>query len=326
MRRTIFAIIAMAWATGAAAAAPLPLGFDALHWGMSRQQLIDALPLLHSVPPSPPQGSSATGIVARGYAWHDCQFVVTFELASDALVDLKAVQSDASQACRDDALAAFSDAYGAPQVKSTMGFNHYSWPGDGATTPVLNLVDKGLVAPGFGVNAHLHEMRAPDSGKPAIVARPLVADFPLGLDKLHLYMSPEDIRAISLFFAQLPPIALNSFNPEGKIVGYRWQDCTFDMQLAFGSSGLDLIVLKQVDPSPSCIAASRTALIARFGEPAHFERNGVIADDYPYKDGAAGKLDFYPTPGTQVSGLMISFYLPAPVAISPRRPSPKPAQ
>jgi len=191
------------------------------------------------------------------------------------------------------------------------------------TTPVLNLVDKGLVAPGFGVNAHLHEMRAPYSDKPAAAARPLVADFPLGLEKLHLYMSPEDIRAISPFFAQLPPISLNSFNPEGKIAGYRWQDCTFDIRLAFGSSGLDLIVLKQVDPSPSCIAASGAALIARFGEPAHFERNGVIVDDYPYKDGAAGKLDFYPAPGAPVSGLMVQFYLPAPVVISPR---PRPAQ
>ena len=326
MMRFVFAALTgllLSSTTGAAAAAPLPLGFDALHWGMSRQQLIDALPLLHNLPPSPPQGSSVARITAPGYAWHDCQFVVTFELASDALVDLKAVQPGASQACHDDALAAFTETYGTPQVKSTMGFNHYSWPGDGVTTPVLNLVDKGLVAPGFGVNAHLHEMRAPYSDKPAAVARPVVADFPLGLEKLHLYMSPEDIRAISPFFAQLPPISLNSFNPEGKIAGYRWQDCTFDMQLSFGSSGLDLIVLKQADPSPSCVAASRAALSARFGDPAHFERNGVIADDYPYKDGAAGQLDFYPAPGTQVSGLMISFYLPAPVLVPPR---PKPAQ
>lgn len=321
MRRTIFAVIAMAWTTGTAAAAPLPLGFDALYWGMSRQQLIDVLPLLHSLPPSPPQGSSDTHISARGYAWHDCQFVVTFELVSDALVDLKAVQPGASQACHDDALAAFTETYGPPHVKSTMGFNHYSWPGDGVTTPALNLADKGLVAPGFGVNAHLHEMSAPDSDKPATVAR--VADFPLGLDKLHVYMSPEDIRAISPFFAQLPQISLNSFNPEGKIAGYRWQDCTFDMRLAFGSSGLDLIVLKQVDPSPSCIAAAHAALIGRFGDPVHLERNGIIADDYPYKDGATGKLDFYPTPGTQISGLMVEFYLPPPVPMSP---PPKPAQ
>ena len=113
------------------------------------------------------------------------------------------------------------------------------------------------------------------------------------------------------------------FAVQGKIAGHRWQDCTFDIDLSFGSSGLDLIVLKQVDPSPSCVAASRAALIARFGAPVHFERNGIIADDYPYKDGAAGRLDFYPTPGTQVSGLMVQFHLPAPVVISPR---PKPAQ
>ncbi len=323
MRRTIFAVVAMAWTTGPAAAAALPLGFDALHWGMSRQQLIDALPLLHNLPPSPPQGGSVARITAPGYAWHDCRFVVTFELVSDALVDLKAVQPGASQACHDDALAAFTETYGTPRVKSTMGFNEYRWPDDGVTTPALNLVDKGLVAPGFGVNAHLHEMRAPDGDKPATVARPLVADFPLGLDKLHLYMSPEDIRAISPVFAQLPQISLNSFNPEGKIAGYRWQDCTFDMRLAFGSSGLDLIVLKQVDPSPSCIAASRAALTARFGDPVHFERNGIIADDYPYKDGAAGELDFHPTPGTQISGLMVAFYLPPPM---PYLPPPKPAR
>jgi hypothetical protein len=133
-------------------------------------------------------------------------------------------------------------------------------------------------------------------------------------------MSPEDIRAISPFFAQLPQISLNSFNTEGKIAGYRWQNCTFEIELSFGSSGLDLIVLKQADPSPSCIAASSAALSARFGDPAHFGRNGVIADYYPYKDGAAGNLDFYPTPGTQVSGLMISFHLPAPV-LSPPRPA-----
>ena len=65
--------------------------------------------------------------------------------------------------------------------------------------------------------------------------------------------------------------------------------------------------------------ASRTA---KATASAHFGRDGVISDDYPYKDGAAGNLDFYPTPGTQISGLMISFHLPAPVPMPP----PKPAQ
>lgn len=162
MNRTVCAAITLA--STAAAAAPLPLGFDALHWGMTRQQAADALPFLKAAIAlrPPPLASGSVEISGGGYAWHECRFAVFFKFESDALVDLKAVQTGSSQACHDDALAAFTEAYGTPQVKPMMGLYFYRWTGDGETTPALDLADKGLVAPNaFGVNANLHKTGAP---------------------------------------------------------------------------------------------------------------------------------------------------------------------
>lgn len=326
MRHAIFAAAALVWSASAATATPLPLGFEALHWGMTPQQAADAMPLLHDALVPNATTLPAAGQVVRvrvpGYVWRDCTLVVSLGFSSGELVNLRATQSGASRACRNDVLAAMNEAYGVAKSASSANFSDYMWTGDGATTPRLDVDGKSFFASGFDVSAHLRKTGVIDIDMPSMFTPVNTGPFPLGLDKFKWKMSPAEIRALSPFFAQLPEPSSDPLDSTAKIAGYRWQDCTFAMELSFIQGlQLDLIQLKQHDPSPSCIAAAQAALTARFGAPQHSERNGYFEDYYPYKDGATGKLDFSPTQGQTNSGLWIQFFLPPPAVVRPPRPA-----
>ncbi len=160
MRRFLgFAVFALS--ASAASAAPLPLGLDDLHWGMTREQAAAASAFFGQAPPPPPGVGKSLRVRIPGYVWHDCKLVVTFDFGAAGLQALDLVQSASTQSCRDDVTAAMTAQYGTPATEDKMGFSFYTWPGDADTIPKLGLVDKGLVsANGYGVHVELHRKPA----------------------------------------------------------------------------------------------------------------------------------------------------------------------
>jgi hypothetical protein len=137
---------------------------------------------------------------------------------------------------------------------------------------------------------------------------------PFGFDKVQWGMSHDALVAASPVFANLPAPA-NEFSPHPKVLGYRWHDCTFDIDLGLGFyHGLGALTLTQANVSQACVAAVRAALVARYGDPWV----GGNMKDYGMQEWHSGVTVanlsvFHGADASSGPNLTIRIYVPGPV-------------
>ena len=116
--RSIAFYAALAAGAQAAAAAPFPMGLDAVHWSMASQE-ISAAGLPHSLPPRDPMESEYRIVTVNDYAWHGCTFHLEFAFSPAGLYNIAIEQPASVPACADLMRAEFLRVYSAAQPDGT---------------------------------------------------------------------------------------------------------------------------------------------------------------------------------------------------------------
>ncbi len=139
---------------------------------------------------------------------------------------------------------------------------------------------------------------------------------PFGFDKVRWGMSHDALAAASPAFADLPVPAGES-SPHPKVAGYRWQNCTFDIDVGLDvNHGLTWLNLSEANVPQPCVAAVRAALVARYGAPWAGENMKDYGMQEWHANPVVANLSVYP--GDDASSgatLRVRIYLPAPAPI-----------